>query len=87
MDSRLVVPAREELHAVTGVDDKRVRDVLDEAPDAIGGEDLECGDGLRPEDGNGAEVCVALEPDVGCLALFLVSARVATSGRLSNLSC
>ena len=87
MDSRLVVPAREELHSVTCVDDQRVWDVFDELPDAIGGEDLERGDGLRPKNGNRAEVCVALEPDIGRLALFFVGARVAISGRLSDVSC
>ena len=77
MDSRLVVPTGEELHAVTGIDNQRVRDVLHEPPDAVGREDLERGDRLRPEDGNGAEVCVALEPDVLTVLLIFLRAWIA----------
>lgn len=78
MDCRAVVSAREELHPVADVDDERVRDVLDEAPLVVGREDLQGGDGLGVEDGDGAEVGVAFEPDVVRELFFFLGARVAT---------
>ena len=46
VDGRLVKVLHEELHAVAGVDDERVREVAHILPAAGGGEDLERGDGL-----------------------------------------
>ena len=80
VDRRLVEAPREELHAVASVHDERVRNVLDVAPDAVRGEDLERGDGLGPKDGDSAEVGVALEPDVVGEGLFLGGAWVAGEG-------
>ena len=70
VDRRLVEPPREELERVARVEDERVGDVAHPAPAAVGGEDLQRGDGLRPEDGDGAEVGVAFEPDVGGFGFF-----------------
>ena len=81
MDRRLVEPAREELERVAGVEDERVGDVAHPAPAAVGGEDLQRGDGLRPEDGDGAEVGVAFEPDVGGFGFFFGGAWVAAFRR------
>ena len=77
VDGRAVEAAREELHAVAGVDDERVGEVLDVLPAVGGGEDLEGGDGLGVEDGDGPEVGVAFEPDVVRFGLFVFGAGVA----------
>lgn len=86
MDRRAVVSAREELHPVADVDDERVRDVLDEAPLVVGREDLQGGDGLGVEDGDGAEVGVAFEPDVVRELFFFLGAWIAVR-RLAGVKC
>ena len=80
VDRRLVVSAREELERVAGVEDERVGNVAHPAPAAVGREDLESGDRLRPEDGDSAEVGVAFQPDVLGEGLFLGCAWVAGEG-------
>ena len=87
VDRRLVEAPREELHAVAGVHDERIRYVLDIAPDAVRGEDLERGDGLGPEYGDSAEVGVALEPNLGRLEFLFLRSGVAVrrSGRELSL--
>ena len=77
MDRRAVEAPGEELERVPDVDDERVGDVPDPAPAAVWGEDLQGGDGLRPEDGEGAEVGVAFEPDVVRFGFFVFGAGVA----------
>ena len=86
VDRRFVEAPGEEFHAIARVDHEGVRDMLHKAPYTIWGEDLECGHGLGPEDGNGSEVGVAFEPDVGRLALFLGSPRVAVSRVVRSMS-
>ena len=88
VDGGLVEAPGEELERVPGVDDERVGHVPDPAPAAVGGEDLQRGDGLRPEDGEGAEVGVAFEPDVVCFGFFVFGAGVAVGacGRMVRRS-
>ena len=85
VNRRFVEATREEFHAIARVDDERVRDVLDEAPHTVRGENLERGHGLGPEDSDSSEVGVALEPDVGRLALLLGGAGIAANKVVRSL--
>ena len=51
--------------------------VFDVAPLPVGRHDLEGDDGLAPQEGDGAAVCVPLHPDVLRLLLILGRARKA----------
>ena len=91
MDRRAVEAPGEELERVARVDDERAGDVAHPAPGApacacacgAGEEDLQGGDGLGVEEGDGAEVGVALEPDLGRLEFLFLRSGVAVrrSGR------
>ena len=57
--------------------------MFDVTPFAIRRHDLQPADGLTPEDGDGAEVGVALEPNLGRLEFLFLRSGVAVrrSGR------
>lgn len=62
-----------------------VVDVSDPTPLAVRREDLECSDGLAPQDGDAAKISMAFQPDIVRFPFFVFGTRVTDWGVENSL--